>query len=237
LTRFFNYLSLKLNQKFFTVAAALSAIVAPAHATITLSFQAQELLQGGVGTNPAPGGSLVLLVADTTGGGFGNLSQGAITVGSIISHTSNDLIVGQFSLTPASPFTQNEPVLNASGPFTLSGGWAAGDPLAIYWIPSLTSANTTVGGGVAYGEYTDPTGLHGSAAWITPSNGSTANTMLFSTSGVFGTGNVAASTGYASKLTTSAAVPEPSTFALLGGAMGLTAAALRRRKKSLAAVV
>jgi hypothetical protein len=224
---------MKLHAKVIALAATLGALFTSAHATITLSFQAQELLQGGVGSNPAAAGSLVLLVADTTGAGFDALDSGPITVGSLIDQAGNDLVVGQFSLSAASIFTQNEPTLNASQAFTLSGNWTAGDPLAIYWIPTLTTASTTVGSGVAYGEYTDITGLNGSAAWITPSNGSTYGPMLFSTSGVFGTGNVAASTGYASHFTSSqVTVPEPALGALLAGGLGLLAAAITRRRKA-----
>ncbi len=229
---------MKLHPKFIMTAAVLVAIVTPARATITMSVDAEEILQGGLGSNPAAAGSLVLFVADTTGAGFNALQNGPITVGSMIDHAGNDLVVAQFSISAGTFLTNNQPFLAGSlNNISLTGGWHTGQPLAIYWIPTLTTANSNVGTGVAYGKYTDPTGLDSSIPWVTPSDPGTYNPMLFSTDGFFGTGtNAPASTGYSS-LSTVAVVPEPSTFAFLGGVVGLAVSVLYRRKSLIAPVV
>jgi hypothetical protein len=214
--------------KYLLAAALLAGMSLSAHATITFTTIGGDEIFSDNGVTAAPTNSLVLLVADTTGAGFFNLNAGsAVTVGSTINTAGNDLVVGQLSL-----FTSG--ILDYSGTLSLSGGWTTGDKLAIYWIPTLTTSSTMVGSGVAYGEYTDGTGVGGSAAWITPADGTTAYpAMYFQTSndGFFAgppaPGAFAANDGYANKVT---AVPEPSMYALFGGLLALSAAAWRRRK-------
>jgi hypothetical protein len=231
---------MKLLTKFLALSTILAVLALPARATVTLTFQAEDLLVGGANTSNVPAGSLVLLVADTTGAGFESLSPGNISTGAQFGLSDNDLVVAQLSISAAGigNSTHHENVLNSSAAYTLStaandtlGDWTAGDALAIYWIPSLNSGATSVGLNVAYGMYTDSIGLNGSQAWITPPSG-TANPMFFTTTGVFGSEGAtsAASVGYAGFLTSTAAVPEPSTFGLLGGASALALAFVRRRK-------
>jgi hypothetical protein len=213
-------------------ALALSAFFLaafPAHAFVTFSqVGGDEIFTDGTGLTDAPAGSLVLFVADTNDNGFGNLAPGAITVGSAISAGSDDIIEARFTMTLTG-------LLDASsGSLTLSGAWNAGDPVAVYWIPSLTSTDTNVGAGVSYGMYTDPTGVGGSAAWITPTDGTTTTTAMFFQSnndGFFAPSpNVPSNTGFAGLVT----VPEPSTFALLGGIVALGLVARRRKTATVA---
>ncbi len=176
--------------KFLTLSAVLTALALPAHATVTLSIEAEDLLVGGANTSNVPVGSLVLLVADTTGNGFASLAPGNISTGAEFGLSDNDLILAQLAITAPLAFnaSHGENVLKSSAAYTLAGNWDAGDPLAIYWIPSLNAGATNVGLNVAYGEYTDSSASDGSAAWITPSDGSSI-TLLFSTTGVFGNGS------------------------------------------------
>ncbi|HVU38539.1 MAG TPA: PEP-CTERM sorting domain-containing protein [Opitutales bacterium] len=230
---------MKFLSKLLLLPALLAALVVPAHATLTLTFEAENLLQGGNGSLNVAANSLVLVVADTGNNGFSTLGAGNIAVGATIGTGSTDLIVGQLAVSAAGIGTNGENVLEATlngGPTPYFGSWAAGQPLAIYWIPSLNFGDTNIGNSVAYGMYTNATdhsGTGGSPAWVTPSDGGT-QTFFFSTTGVFSTITDPASAGYAS-FSTPSAVPEPSTFALLGGltALGVTGF-LRRRKTAQA---
>jgi hypothetical protein len=215
--------------KFLTLPVILAALALPARATITLTFQAEDPLQGGSTSSNVLANSLVLVVAEKAAGGFAPLSYGAIGVGAKIGPAFNDVIVAQLAISSSSFFSNGENTLDSTAVYTLSGDWAAGDPLAIYWIPTLSPGATNVGLDVAYGMYTDQVGLDGSAAWITPASGA-AITMLFSTTGVYGNNNgsnAPASAGYSSFDTV---VPEPSDFGLIGGASALALAFYRGRK-------
>jgi hypothetical protein len=204
----------------------------PVHAqTINLLIQAEEILQGGSGSQPAAANSLVLLVADTTGAGFKPLTSGCITTGSEFGPKDNDLIIDQLSIVQGNFLFNNEPVLDSAiNNISFFGAWDANDPLAIYWLPSLTTGASNVGLSVAYGMYTDQVGVDGSAAWITPATGQGAP-MFFTTDGHgIGIGSsVPVSTGFSSLSTV--AVPEPADFGLLGGASALGLVLLRRRKR------
>jgi hypothetical protein len=112
------------------------------------------------------------------------------------------------------------------GSFT---GWAGGDPLAIYWFPgtSIVSNSITLSGGEIFGTFNNKSGGTSPAPslWVTPSSTSSGYVLAFlnaEASGNIGNGNDVGSFG------TVTAVPEPSTFALLGGVLAL-GAVLRRR--------
>ncbi len=214
---------MKSSFKFWAVFAALLCLPVITRANVTIPVGADEIFADNTGTTAAPAGSLVLLVADTTGAGFKNLLTGNIAVGATVDFGSNDLVVARFTLT--SPGLLD----STTGSISLSGAWDAGDPLAIYWLPSLTSADNNVGLGVAYGRYTDQVGIGGSAPWITPPDSNTAGLMFFQSSNddFFGSPSVPTSTGFSAFTT----IPEPSTFALLGGVMALGIAVWRRRRK------
>jgi len=216
--------------KFAAAALAVLAAALPARAgNVSLTIGGDQIFATNSNTTIATIGSTWLFVVDTQDAGFGNLSPGSITPGSAINTGGSDIVVAQFTLTDngtGGGFALTSETFNEA---TIPG-WNVGDPLAIYWIPSLSgNTNTVVGSGVAYGKYTDPVANGDSDPWITPADGGTVF-MYFesdqSGNGPFGPANVAFNAGF-SNLTTGT-VPEPSTFALLGGVLAL-GAVLRRR--------
>lgn len=67
----------------------------------------------------------------------------------------------------------------------LGGAWEVGDPLRVYWYPSLTLASPTPGAGTAYGTYRDSVGLDGSDPWTTPANGDSIALKFFTSDASF----------------------------------------------------
>jgi hypothetical protein len=97
---------------------------------------------------------------------------------------------------------------------------ATGTNILVRWFPTLLSSANTPGGGTAYGEY----GYINDVSWVAPAQSNSVSLSLVTTSTGFG--SAANSLGYAS-LTT--AIPEPSTYAAIFGALVLGLAAYRRR--------
>ncbi len=194
-------------------------------ANFTLTVAGDQIFTNNSNTTIATIGSTFLFVVDTQDSGFGNLTPGSITAGSAINSGGSDIVIGQFTLSDNGT-GGGFAILSQTFNTATIPGWTVGDPLAIYWIPSLSgNTNTVVGSGVAYGKYTDPVANGNSDPWTSPSDSATV-TMYFETdnSGPFAPANAAFNAGF-SNLTT---VPEPSTFALLGGVLAL-GAVLRRR--------
>ena len=110
-----------------------------AFATVTLITTASNLKTA---TNsPMPVTGLVLLVASTTDNVFTPPSPNAFVTG-------DDIIVGRWDLSAL-----DEPgLLLDLTTIALGGDWNAGDPLKLYWFPTLTLATLTPGAeGVPYG--------------------------------------------------------------------------------------
>jgi hypothetical protein len=139
-----------------------------ARASIGISVDA-DLLQNADGT-PMPMTGMVLLVASTTDSTFN-----APTAGSFVS--GDDIIVARFNLMGAT----NGVLIDFAPGLILSGSWNAGDPLAIYWYPTLATNATAPGGGTPYGFYTTNAPADGSDPWVTPANGTTAIDLRFIT--------------------------------------------------------
>jgi len=214
-----------LKSMFAAGAILLAALVCRADINFSV-IGAEDLYQGNSTLSGlAPGDSIVLLVAHTSlTGNFGPLYAGNISVGSSINPSGQDIVLAQLVLSGTAG------LLNSSITLSLTGNWATGDALAIYWIPSITVLDTpNVGATVSYGMYTDPSGVGSSEPWVTPADGSTYPAMYFSTTGVnFTPMNAPAGTGFAD-FTTIPAVPEPAIGALVGAALAYGLAAGRRR--------
>jgi hypothetical protein len=205
---------------------ATLSIALQASATINFDLQAEKLQDSSgasIGVN-----SLVMLVADTGGNGFSSLQpSAALSAGSFL-NGSDDQVLARFNL--SSTATAGE--IAVSPTLALSGSWATGNPLALLWFPTLTTASTTAPAGTTYGIFTGST-LDGSSAWVTPTNGANGYKLYFFTTAATDLpltppGHNAAALGKANL--TIAAVPEPSRVMLVG--LGLGAFIVRRRRNA-----
>ncbi len=209
--------------RIFAAAFALSiGGVAATHATVTLQL-AGGYLKDQSTTNVPYGSGTLLLVASTGDTSFTAPSTAStLTVGSAISPGSDDVVL--FKSTISGDGNQNG-VQNAgevrqlSGALTLgtaaSGTVAAGDPIIMYWFPTVSSTATSLASGTDYGVYRSTvangsTDADTSSAWYIPANGSSAYNLLFLTSDAGSAINTSTS-GIAFGQAVDTVVPEPST--------------------------
>jgi hypothetical protein len=199
-------------------------------ANASVSFQIDgDLLKDSSGV-AIPQNSLFLLVSSVNSANFDAIVAGSSTsVGSLLN--TDDRIIARGDL---SAFGENG-VLNTSVLGTIldsttagaNAGWNPGDPLALLWFPTLTTASGTIATGTTYGLYTNAVAVDGSDPWITPADGVSNHRLYFynQSGGSLKTGTNSAASGNASL--TVGAVPEPNRAVL--GMLGLIGLALRRR--------
>lgn len=211
------------------VALALS-FVASQHAEAAITFNIfSDLLktQGGVAASQ---NGLVMLVADTSNDGFISAIQNGSSLalnGAIDGLSGDDFVLARWAIGGSSG--TDGAFYDTTNELTFPGsvsGWSSGDPLALLWFPTLTTASTLASTGDTYGLYSGP-GSTGSAAWITPSDGATVGLKFLMTDAAVDAGNLSPSLGDAS-LTVVAGVPEPSRSLL--ALLGFGVLALRRRR-------
>lgn len=185
---------------------------APAFATITIDLDAELLKTSGGTAMPTSG--LLILAASTLDSSFSAPTDTAFFMGDDIEIKRWDLSGG---FNTAGVFS------GSTGSLTLSGNWTAGDALQLFWFPTLTLSSTAPGAGTSYGQYRHATGLDGSAAWETPSDGSLVSLKFFTSDASFliSGGSNSSASGTASFT----AVPEPAAYGL-AAAVGCVAWAL-----------
>jgi hypothetical protein len=203
------------------------ALCVPAVVNAAYTFNISAAYLNEQNGNPASQNGLVLLIADTLQNGFATLSDSTpVSLNGFINGPSNDdLILARWQLGASSQ--TNGMFSDAANNLSLQGNWNAGDPLALLWFPTLTTASNTASGGTRYGIYNnlavanDPS-LDGGARWVTQGDGTYALNFFTSSAG----GSHLNSEGNASL--TVAAIPEPSKVLLLG--IGLGTIVVRRRR-------
>jgi hypothetical protein len=213
-----------------TLLTVLAASASTTLASVSFNLDADHL-KDNLG-NSLKEGALVMLVASTTDTTFSPLSAGSISTNSFLG-TSDDLVLWRGFVTDTGA-TYSYPILNAQVPaMEFANGWGQDDRLALLWFPTLTESSTSIDVGTVYGLYTNPSSTTLSSAWITPANG-TSNYLLglYTIDGaqVLGEpGEIASDAGMASF--TVSAIPEPSTYAAIFGALTLGGVCYRRYRR------
>lgn len=201
-----------------------------AGATVSLTYSFGGLLAAN--SSPIALNSVGIVVADSTGNGFigdyvsasadfNAFAGTSLSYGSAIGGSGDDIIVGVLSAIDLGGING----FNDSQTITLSGDLGANDNLALYWFPTVSSAS--IAGSVSeYGFFrtsnaADLVSSGSDIAFIMPSDGANSTLAVYSSS-VGG--------GVADSALTAVAVPEPSTYAMLFGALALGFVAYRRRR-------
>ncbi|MBH53840.1 MAG: hypothetical protein CMI18_05775 [Opitutaceae bacterium] len=156
----------------FLVLLGIGLLVGQIQAAIEISVGA-ERLQDPSGGSMAVGGVLVL-VGSTTDANFSGPSETDFT-------QNDDAVIAIWDIATGGG---NAPgaFSGSTGSVSLGGDWGAGDPIAIYWFPTLTIADTAPGAAVPYGIFQGTAGVDGSDAWETPEDGTIGHNLFFITS-------------------------------------------------------
>lgn len=140
-------------------------------ASVTLSVTADQLKNADGTAMPVSG--LVMLVVSTEDANIANP-----TATNFVSDDDQVIFLGDLSVNQlAGVLAQTVSITDLSGPIS------SGDPIALFWFPTLSEGANSPGAGVSYGRYDAALGeeADGSAAWVVPSDGAFVN-LLFITS-------------------------------------------------------
>lgn len=162
----------------------VAALGCSAHAlTITV---AADLLKSNDGS-PMPVNGLVVLTTLASGSTFGPTADSFTSEG--------ELLLAKWDL---SEFAIDGVLSAATEPLSFSGDWGAGDPLRLYWFPTLTMASLEPGAGTYYGTYSNLAGIDGTDPWVTIDNEAGSINLAFLTEdGIILPGSNPASAGLA----------------------------------------
>jgi len=209
-------------------AALFSAVVAFA-VTFNLALDGVRDANG----NFVPVSTLVLVVVDTAGDGFGAnvLANGSSAVGGTFGGT-DDLIVwrGDFGGGDTGAFFD---AVN----FSMTAAAVPNDrAIQFVWLPTLTTSSLTLVSSASYGTYTstNATQFGSSSSWST--GGSDSAVYRLNAFATNNTGNLADNLAFPVRLADSvltanfSVVPEPSTYAALFGVVALAGTIVWRRR-------
>jgi len=155
----------------FAALVSLALSCASVQATITLNIDAADLRTAD-GSQLMPLGGQVLLVASPNDAKFSGPTPSSFVSG-------DDVVLFRGNLDSGLPG-----YFQGSVNFALSSfaGLNPGDPVQLYWFPTLTASDTSPGEGTTYGFYRHDTGLDGSAPWVVPGDGFVVSINFITTS-------------------------------------------------------
>lgn len=199
--------------RFCAIALGLLLSTGAAQASVTINLFAGTLFNSN-GSTPMADGQLIQLIASQGDSVFAPVVSGSFpTEGSLIGGGgSDDILVKSFPLVSFGPGNESDAII-----FNLTPA-ISGKAFIIRWFPTLVASATSIAAGTPYGEYRD-------SSFILPT---TDGTYGFTFSTVSGFGALPDALGVANL----AAIPEPSTYVLLGGLAALGLAVVYRRRVS-----
>lgn len=143
------------------------ALASTAAAKVSFALDIEALTDELGGSNYLTNSGLLVLVVDAGSDGFSLPSAGNLASG-------GDEVVATWDLASQGPGTSGITLLTQGG-VDYSGTWSEGDPLALFWFPSLASGGVPATDEV-YGMFTDGVGFTQGDSWAMPSD----NTLLHS---------------------------------------------------------
>lgn len=210
-------------------------------ASVTITWQMANFTQSSGAVIPI--GSLGVIVADTAQNGFsvqstetsGSLLGVTLSLGNFIGPDDKiiDIFTASSSGAGGNGFLPGAKSYTYDAASPAGASFAATDPLAIYWFPTILTIGSTVTANTSFGFFTSNTVNAASAgvnpiAFIAPSDPSNKSLSYFTTD-VVGAGGVPTSLFKATFTT----VPEPSSIALLGGGLLAIGTMVNRRKSQI----
>lgn len=176
------------------IFAALALASWTSHA-LTIQVDA-DLLKDSSG-NAMPTNGLVILVASTTDSTFNGPTAGSFVTG-------DDIVLWKFNLdSSGAPGV----LIDVAPSLTLTGNWTVGDPLAIYWFPTLTTNSSAPTAGTPYGMFTTTNATDGSDPWVTPPSSANIDLRFITTDSDQVNGHLAGTNNLASAGLASSVVP------------------------------
>ena len=190
----------------FLSLLGICLLSAQIQASVSFTVSA-ERLQDPAGMDMAESGVLVL-VADTGGDGFQGASPTAFVTADDISVGMWDIATGGGNIPGAFQGT------TGAVSFSDYDNWGEGDPLAIYWFPTLSLPIDAPGEAVPYGMYTTDGTQDDTDPWTTPADGTSGHKLIFLTTDAEnlqpGGGSSDSMDGLASNVTSGTAPADPS---------------------------
>lgn len=169
-------------------------------ASVTFNVTADKLKTAGSQAMPTTG--LVVIVVSTGDNQVGEPTESAFVSGDDLVVFFGNLVINQ---TPG-VFADTFQILG------FSNGINPGDPVALFWYPTLTVNANAPGTGVPYGRYSPSNGSEqgSSSPWVVPGDGAVVNLEMITTDALtfVGGGPIPSSAGLAS-LTTPGGNPDP----------------------------
>jgi hypothetical protein len=230
--------------KFRTLTILLGSLLLgrAAQGAVTFEIGADWLTANSSNNSGLPDGSVIFFVADTTNSGFSAPSLGHMSVGSLWGGSTNDVVLAEFAANGNSNFgtagVQDTVISNLNySNFTtttiptLAANVAPGDDVALFWFSSIsdTNSDTLITGNAVYGYFDTLSTGSDAASWVLPNDVTTGTNFNFASSNaqIFPTGSDVA------RFATT--IPEPSTYALIGGLCALGFTKFRRQRVKVTA--